>query len=175
MVGQTNKFAYCQAWKDSITVNYYGKSVHVHAHTCRDKYKHTWKHVNPEINTHSSTPQERNSLHSMNYTAVLSMDFLTVVWRIVVLPWIKVGRVNQKTLTLLGAVWGVLAMPVILNSVSDICIVDIHSPNYRTVPVSVLLAVTEFSITELFHCLTFIRKRQLFMRVIVYTSRVRPQ
>jgi len=59
----------------------------------------------------------------------------------------KSGKCESKNVGFVGCCLRCPAIPVILDSLSDICVVDIHSPKYRTVPMSVLHAVIEFSIS----------------------------
>lgn len=58
----------------------------------------------------------------------------------------KSGKCEPKNVGPVGCCLRCPAIPFILDSMSDICVVDIHSPKYRRVPMSVLHAVIEFSV-----------------------------
>jgi len=60
----------------------------------------------------------------------------------------KSRKCEPKNIGLVGCCLRCPAILVILDSMSDICVVDVHSPKYRTVPMSVLRAVIEFSIAQ---------------------------
>jgi len=58
----------------------------------------------------------------------------------------KSRKCEPKNVGFVGCYLRCPAIPVIPDSMSDICILDIHGPKYQTVPMSVLHAVIEFSI-----------------------------
>lgn len=120
--------------------------------------------------THSSITQERKPFSQYELNHSLISGLLTVVWRIIVIAWIKAGCVDQKILAFLGAVCGVplcqsfwIVCPTFASWTYTAQNTEWYRCLYR-------MQWLSFKWQELFHCLIFIRQQQFFMRMIVQMS-----